>query len=113
MPPKWWTPKRREAAGFFGATVRYATAAGSERVVSIVGADEIDLNRHHISWLSPLGRALMKAGPGDHVVLHAPGGPERLEILEATSPKNTIAWLPPSGGRPGGPSAAAGALHAC
>jgi transcription elongation factor GreB len=67
---------------FFGATVRYATAAGTERVVSIVGADEVDLDRHHISWVSPLARALMKSGPGDEVVLHAPGGTEQLEILE-------------------------------
>src|SRR5215467_9760744 len=28
---------------FFGATVRYANAAGTERVVSIVGVDEVDL----------------------------------------------------------------------
>ena len=67
---------------FFGATVRYANAAGTERVVSIVGADEVDLDRNHISWMSPLARALMKSGPGDSVVLHAPGGTERLQILE-------------------------------
>jgi len=67
---------------FFGATVRYATAAGIERIVRVVGADEVDLERNHISWISPLARALMKAGPGDEVVLHAPGGTERLEILE-------------------------------
>ena len=67
---------------FFGATVRYANAAGTERVVSIVGADEVDLDRNYISWLSPLARALMKSGPGDSVVLHAPGGTEQLEILE-------------------------------
>ena len=67
---------------FFGATVRYANAAGTERVVSIVGADEVDLQRKYISWLSPLARALMKSGPGDRVVLHAPGGTEQLEILE-------------------------------
>jgi transcription elongation factor GreB len=67
---------------FFGATVRYANAAGAERVVSIVGLDEVDLDRHHISWLSPLARALMKSGPGDRVVLHAPGGTEPLQILE-------------------------------
>src|SRR5436190_19330508 len=42
---------------FFGATVRYANAAAAERVVSIVGTDEVDLNRNHISWVSPLGRA--------------------------------------------------------
>ena len=67
---------------YFGATVRYATAAGNQRVVSVVGADEVDLERNYISWLSPLARALMKAGPGDHVVLHAPAGTERLEILD-------------------------------
>ena len=67
---------------FFGATVRYANAAGTERVVSVVGLDEVDLDRHHVSWMSPLARALMKAGPGDRVVLHAPGSTEQLQILE-------------------------------
>ena len=67
---------------FFGATVRYANSAGTERVVSIVGLDEVDLDRHYISWRSPLARALMKSGPGDRVILHAPGGTERLEILD-------------------------------
>ena len=67
---------------FFGATVRYSNAAGTERVVSIVGVDEVDLNRNQISWMSPLARAMMKSGPGDRVVLHAPGGIEQLQILE-------------------------------
>jgi len=67
---------------FFGATVRYETAAGSERTVSIVGRDEVDLDRNLVSWLSPLARALMKAGPGDRVILRAPGGTDQLQILE-------------------------------
>jgi transcription elongation factor GreB len=67
---------------FFGATVRYVNGAGLEQVVSIVGADEVDLDRRHISWRSPLARALMKSGPGDRVVLHAPAGSEDLRILE-------------------------------
>ena len=65
---------------FFGATVRYANAAGAERTVSI--ADEIDLNRNHISWVSPLGRALMKSAAGDSVVLQLPGRTENLTVLE-------------------------------
>lgn len=73
---------QRATRAFFGATVRYANAAGAERVVSIVGIDEVDLDRGHISWASPLGRALMKSTEGDTVVLHAPGGKENLEILE-------------------------------
>ena len=67
---------------FFGATVRYASGSGTERVVRVVGVDEIDLERHYISWLSPLGTALMKSGAGDSVILRAPGGTEELEILE-------------------------------
>src|SRR3954468_21191244 len=68
------------ARAFFGATVRFKSAAGAERVVSIVGTDEVDLDRQHISWLSPLGRALMKSAPGDGVVVHAPGGAEHLTV---------------------------------
>ena len=67
---------------FFGATVRYVNAAGAERVVSIVGVDEVDLERNHISWLSPLARALMKSRPGDRVVLHAPNGVEHLQVQD-------------------------------
>jgi len=78
------TPRSGQAATkvFFGATVRYANAAGAERVVSIVGTDEVDLDRNHISWKSPLGRALMKSAAGDRVVLQAPRGTEILTVLE-------------------------------
>lgn len=77
-------PRRGQAAErvFFGATVRYADEEGTERVVSIVGSDEVDLERNHVSWLSPLGRALMKSAEGDRVVLHAPGGTTYLTVLE-------------------------------
>src|SRR3954453_19985114 len=74
--------ERAAAKVFFGATVRYATPAGTERTVSIVGADEVDLDRNYVSWVSPLARALTKSGPGDRVVLHAPGGTEQLTILD-------------------------------
>jgi transcription elongation factor GreB len=72
----------RATRAFFGATVRYANAAGAEQTVSIVGIDEVDLDRNHISWVSPLGRALMKAAAGDEVVLHAPRGDEHLTVLD-------------------------------
>ena len=82
---------RAAAQVFFGATVRYVTAAGTERVVSIVGADEVDLDLNHISWVSPLAKTLMKAGPGDRVVLHAPGLIEPLQILEVRYERISIA----------------------
>lgn len=73
---------QRAERAFFGATIRYANAAGDERIVSIVGTDEVDLDRNHISYVSPLGRALMKSAAGDTVTLQAPGGAETLTILD-------------------------------
>jgi len=77
-------PRDARTAGqvFFGATVRYAAGNGEEREVTIVGIDESDHRRKHISWISPLARALMKARAGDTVTLHAPGGTEELEVLD-------------------------------
>ena len=79
-------PRSGQAATrvFFGASVQFTTEAGAERIVRIVGIDEIDLERNYISWMSPLARALMKAGPGDAVILRAPGGAERLRIVDVT-----------------------------
>jgi transcription elongation factor GreB len=73
----------RAAKVYFGATVRYTkAAAGVERELSTVRIDEVDLERGHVSWMSPLGRALMRSAEGDSVVLEAPGGKERLTVLE-------------------------------
>ena len=82
VDPETPRPARVATRVYFGATVRYANAAGTERVVSVVGTDEVDLDRHHISWVSPLARALIRSGPGDRVVLHAPGSTETLLVLE-------------------------------
>jgi transcription elongation factor GreB len=91
---------------FFGATVRYTNSAGAEREVSVVGVDEVDLHRSHISWVSPLGRALMKSAPGDRVLLHAPGNTEELQVCSVryqridvapfTEPPGAEAKAPPS-----------------
>ena len=83
MPgPSRTTSRRAATQAFFGATVEYVDASGAERTVRIVGLDEIDLDRNHISWKSPLARALMKSKAGDSVVLRAPGRTEELEILD-------------------------------
>lgn len=66
---------------FFGATVTYCNSKGVERTVSIVGQDEVDPARGHISWISPVARALNKAREGDVVTLRTPGGVEELEIV--------------------------------
>ena len=67
---------------FFGATVRYCTQAGDEREIKIVGIDEVDVSQGHVSWISPIARALAKAREGDTVTLRTPAGEESIDILE-------------------------------
>ncbi len=81
-------PAARAAMGestdqiFFGATVRYAPASGEPHEITIVGVDEVDPARGHVSWISPIARALLKAHSGDTVQLRTPVGVEALEILD-------------------------------
>ena len=70
---------------FFGATVSYSplegSEAGKETVITIVGVDEVDLEKNHVSWVSPIAKALIKAKLGDIVVIQTPTGPCEIEIL--------------------------------
>ena len=67
---------------FFGATVTTANAEDKERTVKIVGVDEVDLEKGHVSWISPIAKALMRAHEGDVVNLRTPAGIEELEIVK-------------------------------
>ena len=67
---------------FFGATVRFLRNGEREETVMIVGVDEVDPATGRISWISPVGRALLKANEGDLVSLKVPGGVDELEVLE-------------------------------
>jgi transcription elongation factor GreB len=66
---------------FFGATVAYSNSKGEERRVKIVGVDEVDPGRGHVSWISPVARALLRAHEGDVVRMRTPAGEEEIEIL--------------------------------
>ena len=67
---------------FFGATVTCANEKGEERTVKIVGVDEVDLSKGHVSWISPIARAVMRAHEGDVVKMRTPGGEEEIEIVK-------------------------------
>ena len=87
--------QKRAGQVFFGATVTCANGTGAESTVTIVGVDEIDLKRHHISWVSPLARALMKSRVGDVVVVQAPGGTDELEVRSIRyAPIETLPFEP-------------------
>lgn len=66
---------------FFGATVELEEETGAKRTYRIVGEDEIDMSAGHISWRSPLGRALLGKKTGDIVTVRRPAGELELEIL--------------------------------
>jgi len=74
---------------FFGATVTYANQRGEEKTITIVGMDEVDLDIGHVSWISPIARALIKARVGDTVPLRTPTGVEQIDILEVKYPPRT------------------------
>jgi transcription elongation factor GreB len=54
---------------------------GMERTYSIVGIDEADPGKGHISWVSPLARVLLKTREDDAVILPLPEGTEELVVV--------------------------------
>lgn len=71
----------------FGSTVLLRDSNGGGEVqYRIVGSDESDVKQGKISVSSPMARALIGKGPGDEVVVHAPGGKKAYEILRVNFP---------------------------
>lgn len=67
----------------FGATVDLLDEyTGNEISYIIVGEDEADLRTGRISYTSPIARALIGKTEGEEVVVVAPGGEKRYEIIE-------------------------------
>ena len=66
----------------FGATVTVLDENEQERVYRIVGVDETNAANGKVSWISPIGQALLQATEGDVVILKMPRGEEELEILQ-------------------------------
>jgi len=71
---------------FFGATVTYCPTSGpdhgKEEIITIVGVDEVDLERGYVSWVSPIAKALIKARIGDYVGIQTPTGLTEIEVLD-------------------------------
>ena len=66
----------------FGATVRTRDRGGETVTYRIVGVDETDLDQDHVSWLSPVAKALLNGRIGQRVRLRLPGDDEELEITD-------------------------------
>jgi transcription elongation factor GreB len=66
----------------FGATVTVRDENETQRTYKVVGIDETDAKVGKISWISPIGKALLQAKAGDAVLLQTPKGEEELEVLK-------------------------------
>jgi transcription elongation factor GreB len=65
----------------FGATVEVTDEEGKSKTYRIVGIDETRVTQGHVSWISPIAKALLNAKVGDVVTLRTPKGDEDLEII--------------------------------
>jgi transcription elongation GreA/GreB family factor len=63
------TPDPESNSVAFGATVTVKDKKGRAETYTIVGVDELDLEPHAVSWISPIGKALLAADMGDWVTL--------------------------------------------
>jgi len=68
----------------FGATVTVKDKKGRTETYSVVGADELDLEPEAVSWISPIGKALLAADMGDWITLED-GRTARIVKIEARS----------------------------
>ena len=78
-PRKLGTPTRV----VFGVSVKMEDLdSGEQRVISIVGAEESDVERGWISFEAPLGKGVIGKEIGDVAKVTLPGGAREYEILE-------------------------------
>ncbi len=75
---------------FFGAWVTVEHEDGTERTYRLVGPDETDAARGHVSVDAPLGRALLGKQEGDVAIVRRPAGAAEITVVQ-------IAWAAPEG----------------
>ncbi|HSG92082.1 MAG TPA: transcription elongation factor GreB [Methylotenera sp.] len=68
---------------FFGAWVTlFNLDDDTEHVYRIVGKDELAPSKGYISWISPMGKAMLGKTIGDSVRLTSPKGEETFEVID-------------------------------
>jgi transcription elongation factor GreB len=64
----------------FGATVTVKDKKGRTETYTVVGVDELDLEPDAVSWISPIGKALLAADLGDWITLEDRGAAKIVKI---------------------------------
>lgn len=66
-------PAEAPDSAVFGAKVELQESTGRVECFRIVGVDEVNLAPGWVSWISPIGRSLLGAEPGQRVILEVAG----------------------------------------
>jgi len=69
----------------FGATVIVKDKMGATETFTVVGVDELNFERDAVSWISPIGKALLAADMGDWITLED-GRSAKIVKIEAQLP---------------------------
>lgn len=72
----------------FGATVTVLNEEAKKQKFTIVGVDETIISEGRISWLSPMGKALLQSKVGDAVNVRTPQGEHEYEVVAIEYEKN-------------------------
>lgn len=79
----------------FGATVT-VEEEGKEKTYSIVGVEETAPGQGLVSWVSPLGKALLGKRVGDLITFETPRGTRELELVDIRYVPIATGVLPPT-----------------
>jgi transcription elongation GreA/GreB family factor len=69
----------------FGAKVTVRDTAGGLQTYRIVGVDELQFYPDAVSWISPIGKALLAADVGDRITLESD---QRVELVRVEYPND-------------------------
>lgn len=75
------TPPARPEAAVIGVRVTLRSDTGEMKSLRIVGVDEVEQEPHQVTWVSPLGKALLGVSLGDRISLEA-GVPRRWTVVK-------------------------------
>jgi transcription elongation factor GreB len=73
---------QQEGKVYFGAYVRLQNDQDEVLICRIVGSDEIDTEKKHITIDSPMARALLGKEEGDEIAVTTPTGVKYWEVID-------------------------------
>lgn len=76
--------KRGDTVGLGSQVAIVKSGEKSERTYTIVGTEEANIHEHKLSYLSPLGEALMGKGKGDTFSFETPSGSQSYKVVKVS-----------------------------